>query len=600
MHFLSLPRSLVTAALFVLTATAVPVSSLELTPDNFDQNVSKGHWFIEHFSPWCPHCKHFKPTWEQLVAEAKTEIPTVNMGTVDCTVYGDLCDKNQIKGYPTLLMFEDGKIVDQFKGSRELDSLKEFMKRYVKEEVVTPPPPPPPPVKVKEPPKSILNTEGEVLPLTADTFSSTLAKGPAFVKFFAPWCGHCKKLAPTWKQLARHMQNKVTVAEVNCDDHSSLCKAQDVQGYPTLVWYAQGDDPAGKTEYTSGRKLDQLKDFAEKASAAGVTVLEKLDELDKHVEESDVVYLLLHPSSDPSIVDVVRQASAPLLGSPQVYASSDPSLFSHFTIPASSPWALVALKDHDEKLPSSIFHGSSSSTSSSDPELRRWLLTHRLPTSLELTTDTFQKVMNAPQAPLVVIAAAPEAMREKVMTRLRDVGKKWRVRTDGSGLAHGREVVFAWMDASKWGSWMKSMYDIKVDSDDGKDGDDDDLDDVPVVIADHNKLIYYDTDRSGNHIKFTSSVSLFSAVDDASAGKTKSKNSEGFIERVARYLNNKMQTVEHFVANRPFQTLFIVIGFLAAVFWILTRLVNSDVAFTQQPTQEEWRQYKGKSGGRLD
>jgi len=88
MHFLSLPRSLVTAALFVLAATAVPVSSTELTPDNFDETVSKGLWFIEHFSPYCSHCKHFKPTWEQLVVEAKTEIPLVNMATVDCIMYG--------------------------------------------------------------------------------------------------------------------------------------------------------------------------------------------------------------------------------------------------------------------------------------------------------------------------------------------------------------------------------------------------------------------------------------------------------------------------------------------------------------------------------
>lgn len=178
-----------------------------------------------------------------------------------CDILADLCDKNGVKGYPTIMMFEDGKNVEQFKGSRELDNLKAFMKRFVKEETV----PPATPATPKESPKPILNLDGEVLALTADTFSSTLAKGPAFVKFFAPWCGHCKKLAPIWKQLARHMQNKVTIAEVNCDDHSALCKAQGVQGYPTLAWFNQGEE---KSEYSGGRKLDQLKAFAEKASAA--------------------------------------------------------------------------------------------------------------------------------------------------------------------------------------------------------------------------------------------------------------------------------------------------------------------------------------------
>lgn len=222
---------------------------------------------------------------------------------------------------------------------------------------------------------------------------------------------------------------------------------------------------------------------------SGVTVLEKPEDLDKHVAEFDVLYLLLHTTAESSIVDIMREASAPLLGSPQIYASSDLGLFSRFSIPASSTWALVALKDHDVKLPSSIFYGPSS-TSASDPKLRRWLLTHRLPTSVELTSDTFQSVMSAPQAPLVVIAAAPEAMKEKVMTRLHDVGKKWRVRTEGSGISHGREIVFAWMDAKKWGSWMKSMYGIKVDDQHDEKDDHDDLDDVPVIIADHSVCIF--------------------------------------------------------------------------------------------------------------
>jgi thioredoxin domain-containing protein 5 len=97
--------------------------------------------------------------------------------------------------------------------------------------------------------------------------------------------------------------------------------------------------------------------------------------------------------------------------------------------------------------------------------------------------------MNAPQAPLVVIAAGPEVLREKIMERLTDVGKKWRVRTNGSGVVHGREVVFTWMDRGRWADWMKSMYGIKEKKDEVKDGEHDDneknLEDLKVVIADH-------------------------------------------------------------------------------------------------------------------
>lgn len=155
-----------------------------------------------------------------------------------------------------MTLFKDGEIVEHFTGSRDLDRLAAFIKRHVPAEKVAAPPPTP-----------NLNTDGTVLELSTATFGNTLAHGPAFVKFFAPWCGHCKKLAPTWKQLARHMQDKLTIAEINCDDHSSLCKEQGIKGYPTLVYFQNGV----KSEYNGGRKLEQLKAFTEKASAVCVS-----------------------------------------------------------------------------------------------------------------------------------------------------------------------------------------------------------------------------------------------------------------------------------------------------------------------------------------
>jgi thioredoxin domain-containing protein 5 len=56
------------------------------------------------------------------------------------------------------------------------------------------------------------------------------------------------------------MRNQLTIAEVNCEEHNALCRAEDVQGYPMLFYY----DDGVKTEYTGGRKLEQLQAFVEK------------------------------------------------------------------------------------------------------------------------------------------------------------------------------------------------------------------------------------------------------------------------------------------------------------------------------------------------
>lgn len=160
-------------------------------------------------------------------------------------------------------MFENGKMVEQFKGARELDRLKTFIAKHAKKQEEEAKPVVDTPATPKRPPRPTVNPTGEELVLNTASFSRAIEQGPTFVKFYAPWCGHCRKLAPTWKQLARHLQGKVQVASVNCDEEGTLCQTQGVQGYPTLIYFSNG----AVSEYKGGRKLDQLKTFAEKASA---------------------------------------------------------------------------------------------------------------------------------------------------------------------------------------------------------------------------------------------------------------------------------------------------------------------------------------------
>ncbi len=76
-------------------------------------------------------------------------------------------------------------------------------------------------------------------------------------------CGHCKKLAPTWTKLAQELQYSVSIAEVNCEDHKSLCSTEGVTGFPMLFFYPS---PGKKTEYTGNRRLEALKGWVERAT----------------------------------------------------------------------------------------------------------------------------------------------------------------------------------------------------------------------------------------------------------------------------------------------------------------------------------------------
>ncbi|TFK40373.1 thioredoxin-like protein [Crucibulum laeve] len=107
-----------------------------------------------------------------------------------------------------------------------------------------------------------------VIDLTPANFDDVVGKGkPALVEFFAPWCGHCKTLAPIYEQLAdayAHAKDKVVIAKVDADGEGRpLGQKYGVTGFPTLKWF----DADGKEEkYEAGRDLDSLAAFITKKS----------------------------------------------------------------------------------------------------------------------------------------------------------------------------------------------------------------------------------------------------------------------------------------------------------------------------------------------
>ncbi|CAF4690914.1 unnamed protein product, partial [Rotaria magnacalcarata] len=55
-----------------------------------------------------------------------------------------------------------------------------------------------------------------------------------FVEFYAPWCGHCRNLAPEWKRAATALKGIVKIGAVDADSHKSLGQQYGVSGFPTI------------------------------------------------------------------------------------------------------------------------------------------------------------------------------------------------------------------------------------------------------------------------------------------------------------------------------------------------------------------------------
>lgn len=103
---------------------------------------------------------------------------------------------------------------------------------------------------------------GTVQDLATGNFSEAISRpGLSFVEFYAPWCGHCKKLVPEWERTAELCQEAdILVAKVDAIAHKSLAQEHEVQSFPTLKLYKGG--PKVSVKYEGPRTGDKMAEWA--------------------------------------------------------------------------------------------------------------------------------------------------------------------------------------------------------------------------------------------------------------------------------------------------------------------------------------------------
>ena len=111
-----------------------------------------------------------------------------------------------------------------------------------------------------------LDVEGsDVLKLTTGTFDKTVypaSDSPVvwYVEFYAPWCGHCQKLAPTWEKIGTELKgSEVRVAKVSCTADGPVCDQYGVGSYPTIKMIDVREEKV--YNYEGARSYEKLIEF---------------------------------------------------------------------------------------------------------------------------------------------------------------------------------------------------------------------------------------------------------------------------------------------------------------------------------------------------
>jgi len=220
---------------------------VDLTPDNFDSVVdgSKGA-FVEFFAPWCGHCKTLAPEYE-IVGDAFEREPVV-IAKVDADAHKELGSRFDVHGFPTLKWFPKGNPTspEAYEGGRTADDIINWINNKAGTKA-----------RIKKAPTAVVD-------LTDATFDSIVmdSKKDVLVEFYAPWCGHCKRLAPDYEKVAQAFaaEPNVVIAKIDADAEKQHASKYGVTGFPTIKFFGK-NSKAEPLAYENPREIQAFVDY---------------------------------------------------------------------------------------------------------------------------------------------------------------------------------------------------------------------------------------------------------------------------------------------------------------------------------------------------
>lgn len=150
--------------------------------------------------------------------------------------------------------------------------------------------------------------EGDVAVLTSENWEQAQKLSHEedwLVEFYAPWCGHCKALAPVYQEAAAEIKT-LRFAKIDATAFSTIRKEAGVTGFPTVFWMRNGKlhkNPHGNTK--SG-----FEKLASRLQQPPILVAETAEALEKDLFQDDAVKFLLLANKESTDLQTAFQAVA--------------------------------------------------------------------------------------------------------------------------------------------------------------------------------------------------------------------------------------------------------------------------------------------------
>ena len=228
----------------------------------------------------------------------------------------------------------------------------------------------------------ITKDEG-VLVLTDDNFQEAVdAHKHMLVEFYAPWCGHCKALAPEYAKAAGLLlekDSKIMLAKVDATEQKKLGEKYEVRGYPTLKFFREGKP----MEYGGGRTADTIVSWLEKKTGPPAVTVASEAEAKKFIEDNQVAVIGFFKDQDSAEAKNFLEVAGSM-DDVKFAVTGDAAVFSANKVEKDG---VVLFKAFDE--------GRNDYDGAADvEELTKFINANSLPLVIEFNHETAQKIFS--------------------------------------------------------------------------------------------------------------------------------------------------------------------------------------------------------------
>uniref|UniRef100_A0A3Q3WAS3 Protein disulfide-isomerase n=1 Tax=Mola mola TaxID=94237 RepID=A0A3Q3WAS3_MOLML len=229
-----------------------------------------------------------------------------------------------------------------------------------------------------------IDEEEDVLVLKKSNFDEALEAHPnILVEFYAPWCGHCKALAPEYGKAAGMLKaegSDVRLAKVDATEETELAQQYGVRGYPTIKFFKGGDKESPK-EYSAGRQADDIVNWLKKRTGPAVTTLLEVTDAESLIADNEVAVIGFFKDVNSADAKAFEKAAEATDDIPFAITSED-AVYSKFEVSKDS---VVLFKKFDEGR--NTFDGEVTKE-----KLLAFVKANQLPLVIEFTEQTAPKI----------------------------------------------------------------------------------------------------------------------------------------------------------------------------------------------------------------